>query len=102
MSREPVPDADTLRRIGVSVAALQEDFLERTGAKADDRALIRWETARLWAGVGQAALRSGAVGLAAALRNRPDHLGLGYAGMDALVAGRMIGAARNMRGRPRA
>lgn len=102
MKRLPVRDGDTLRRLGDTLATLQEHYLTRVGPKADDRALIRWETARIWGRCGQAALRSGAVGIASAIANRPDHLGLGYAGIDTLMAGRLIGGLRNFRKRPRA
>ncbi len=102
MRRQPVTNGDTLRQVGDALALLLGAYIEKVNPKADDRALIRWETARLWGRIGQTALRSGAVGIAAALANRPDHLGLGYAGIDSLMAGRLIGSLRNLTKRPRA
>lgn len=102
MGRVAVPDGATLARLGETIATLQAAHIARTGVGGEDLALIRWETARLWARIGRAALRSGTVGIGAALKARPDHLGLGYAGLDDLLTGQLIGAARNLVRRPRA
>src|SRR3546814_2715489 len=80
--------------LGQTIRSLQESFIAERGAHADDLALIRWETARLWGRIGRAALRSGAIGIGDAIAARPDHLGLGYARADEIVLSRLIGGAR--------
>ncbi len=103
MERRPVPDGDTLRRLGATIGALQAHFLKSRRPDRESQWLIRWETARIWARVGRAALRSGAVGLADRLGARPDHLGLGHADPGELIVSGLIGAARrNRRKRSRA
>lgn len=90
----PVPDRATLVDLGATLTALQAAFLARKRPSAEDRKLIRWQTARLWARIGRTGLRSGQLALADVMAVRPDHLGLGYAGLDALVRSRLVGAAR--------
>jgi hypothetical protein len=103
MGRRPVPDGDTLRRLGETLGALQAHFLATRRPDRESQWLIRWETARMWARIGRAALRSGAIGLADRLAVRPDHLGLGHAGPGELIVSGLIGAARrNRRSRSRA
>nr|MDQ2879165.1 glycosyltransferase family 2 protein [Pseudomonadota bacterium] len=94
MGGEPVPDRATFARLGETLIALQDDFLTRRAPGRQDRALIRWETARRWAKVARAGLRTGHLNLGDAARTRPDHLGLGYAGIDELVLSRLVGGAR--------
>ncbi|CAN5401647.1 hypothetical protein BH10PSE14_BH10PSE14_44480 [soil metagenome] len=101
MGRMAVPDRGTFRRVGEAIAALQEDFLARHRPDAASRALIRWETARRWARIGEIGLRSGTLGLVDAAAVRPDHLGLGYAGIDELILSRILGSARAVRRRLR-
>lgn len=103
MGRAPVPDGPTLIRIGEILGELQIHHLARVRPTREEQWLIRWETARLWARIGRAALRSGGVGLGERVRVRPDHLGLGHAGPGELLASGLIGAARrNRRDRSRA
>src|SRR3546814_4775763 len=72
MAGDPVPDRATLIMLGQTIRSLQESFIAERGAHADDLALIRWETARLWGRIGRAALRSGAIGIGDAIAARPD------------------------------
>jgi hypothetical protein len=97
MTGAPVPDRATLRRLGAGIATLQAVFLERERPDAESRKLIRWETARRWARIGRAGLRSGSVGLPDVLAARPPHLGLGYAGIETLLWSAAIGAVRRWR-----
>lgn len=99
MLREPVADGAALGRLGDVIATLQADHVARTDPSPEDLALIRWETARIWARIGQAALRSGAVGIGDAIRARRDHLGLGYAGLEKLLPNSLIGGVRAARKR---
>ena len=94
MVQEPVPDRDTLARLGATLITLQDTYLSQRPVARDDRRLIRWETARRWARVGRAGLRTGGIGLGDAVAVRPDHLGLGYQGVEQLVWSRLIGGAR--------
>ncbi|MEO5865962.1 MAG: glycosyltransferase [Sphingomonas sp.] len=94
MGQRPVPDRVTYARVGEVLIALQDDFLRRHEPDPQSRALIRWETARRWARIGRAGLRAGHLNLGDAARVRPDHLGLGYAGIDELVLSRLVGSAR--------
>lgn len=97
MGGVPVPDRATLLRLGQGIAALQTAFLDRERPDAESRKLIRWETARRWARIGRAGLRSGSVGLSDVLAARPPHLGLGYAGLETLLWSGAVGAVRRMR-----
>lgn len=97
MTRKPVPDRATLADLGAVLVRLQRAHLGTHILSRDDHKLIRWETARRWAGVVRASLRAGTITLADALAVRPDHLGLGHAGMDELVWSRLIGAVRARR-----
>lgn len=97
MGGEPVPDRATLMRLGSGIAALQTAFLAQERPDAESSKLIRWETARRWARIGRAGLRSGTVGLGDVLAARPPHLGLGYAGIETLLWCGAIGAMRRMR-----
>ena len=94
MDRQPVPDRATLAMLGDAIGTLQAAFLATHACDAADRLLIRWETARRWARIGRTSLRSGTVGLRDVLAVRPDHLGLGYAGIDALLWSGMVGGVR--------
>ncbi|MBX9797191.1 glycosyltransferase [Sphingomonas sp.] len=96
MAREPVPDRATLALLGETLAGLQAAFVADRAPQAEALRRIRWETARLWAAIGRAGLRSGALGLADALSVRPDHLGLGYAGLDQLILSRLVGGVRRL------
>ncbi|MEH3158627.1 MAG: hypothetical protein PGN08_06580 [Sphingomonas taxi] len=98
MGGEPVPDRATLVTLGEGIAALQAAFLADVRPDAESARLIRWETARRWAKIGRAGLRSGAVGLGDVLAARPAHLGLGYAGIGTLLESATVGAVRRMRG----
>src|SRR3546814_9718942 len=53
MAGDPVPDRATLIMLGQTIRSLQESFIAERGAHADDLALIRWETARLWGRIGR-------------------------------------------------
>ncbi len=97
MGGEPVPDRATLVALGAGIAALQAAFLDRARPDAESRKLIRWETARRWAKIGRAGLRSGSVGIGDVLAARPPHLGLGYAGLETLLWSGAIGAVRRIR-----
>ena len=94
MGRQAVPDRATLRTLGNAIATLQAAYLATHDCDAADRRLIRWETALRWARIGRTALRTGNVGLRDVLAVRPDHLGLGYAGIDALLWSAMVGGVR--------
>jgi len=94
MGQRPVPDRATFQRLGNALVALQDDFLARHRPDPHSRSLIRWETARRWARIGRAGLRTGQLDLGDAVAVRPDHLGLGYAGIDDLVMSRLVGTAR--------
>lgn len=94
MAQAPVPDRATLGRIGTILAALQDAFLADREPDENDVRLIRWETARRWARIGRAGLRTGGIDLIDAMAVRPDHVGLGYAGPEELVWSRLIGRAR--------
>lgn len=96
MLGDPVPDRAALSALGESLTALQAAFIAAYRPSAEDRKLIRWQTARLWARIGRAGLRSGRLNLADVVAVRPDHLGLGYAGLDALLSARLVGATRHL------
>jgi len=97
MGGVPVPDRATLQRLGTGIATLQAAFLAQERPDAESRKLIRWETARRWARIGRAGLRSGAVRLGDVLAARPAHLGLGYAGVESLAWCAAVGAVRRAR-----
>lgn len=99
MGELPVPDRATLARLGEALLRLQEDFIATRAPDTDSLTLIRWETAQRWGRIGRKALRSGSIGLGDAVAVRPDHLGLGHAGIDELVLARLIGGARAARRR---
>lgn len=96
MRRVPVPDRATLAELGNALSLAQAHHLLTHELSDDDRRLIRWETAARWGRVGRAALRAGALGLAEVASVRPAHLGLGYAGLETLVASRAVGATRTL------
>ena len=81
MGQQPVPDRLTLERVGSALVALQDRFLAQHRPDRESRSLIRWETARRWARIGRAGLRTGTLRLGDAAAVRPPHLGLGYAGI---------------------
>ena len=97
MLREPVPDRDTLARLGETLLAMQQHFIATRRPDAESRKLLRWETAQLWSRIGRAGLRSGALGLGDTIAVRPDHLGLGYTAIHELILSRLIGGARSAR-----
>ena len=102
MRGAPVPDRATLERLGDLIGRLQADFLDGRTVDETSRTMIRWETALRWGRVLRTALKAGTIGLAAAMAARPDHLGLGYSGLDELLAARAMGTARNAVRRGRA
>lgn len=97
MRRQPVSDRATLMALGEVLHLLQDDFIATAKPDAESLSLIKWETARLWARIGQEALRSGAIKLSDTLAVRPDHMGLGYAGLDDLAKSTLIGAVKRAR-----
>ena len=97
MGGEPVPDRAALVALGEAIGAIQTRFLRDHPVGADDRKLIRWETARRWGRIGRAGLRSGTLRLSDVVAVRPAHLGLGYAGLDALLWSGAIGGGRRAR-----
>ncbi|MFC3579999.1 glycosyltransferase family 2 protein [Sphingomonas hylomeconis] len=99
MAQLPVPDGATLRRLGDALARLQAHFFAQRPIGAEDRKLIRWETARRWGHTSRCALRSGTIGLHDAITARPDHLGLGHTGFEDLALSRLIGGARAVKRR---
>ncbi len=99
MGGQPVPDRATLATLGSALSVIQADFLATHACDAHDIRLIRWETARRWGDIGRAGLRAGTIKLADVLAVRPDHLGLGYAGLEALMWSGLIGGARRARRR---
>lgn len=99
MHGQPVPSGDTLAQLGNYLVRLQEAFLATRAHSEEDIRLIRWATARRWAAVSRASLRAGTIGMRAALKVRPDHLGLGHAGIEQLLWARLIGRARTLKRR---
>ncbi|MEG3085097.1 glycosyltransferase [Sphingomonas sp. PB2P12] len=99
MAKRPVADRATLAILGSALSVIQADFLARYPCDSHDISLIRWETARRWGDIGRAGLRAGTIKLADVLAVRPEHLGLGYAGLEALMWSGMIGGARRARRR---
>ena len=97
MHGDPVPDRATLAALGGFLVRLQAAFLGERGWATEDVRLIRWTTARRWAEVSRASLRAGTITLGDAMRVRPDHLGLGHAGIEQLLWARLIGRARTLR-----
>lgn len=98
MQRAPVPDRATLVLLGQTLVTLQQAFIAQTDLTPEDRKLIRWQTARRWAQIGRAGLRSGQLSLADTVAVRPDHLGLGYADPGSLLMSAAIGRLRGLRG----
>lgn len=96
MAKRPVPDRATLAALGEALAALQAAYLAGHDCDAQDRRLIKWETARRWAQVGRTALRAGTLSVADVVAVRPEHLGLGYAGVEALMWSGLVGGARRL------
>jgi hypothetical protein len=94
-----VPDRATLRTLGDVLRRLLLHHLATTPLAADDIALIKWETSRLWWRIARHAIRSGAIGLADAVAVRPDHLGLGHASLDDLLVSGVLGGVRRARAR---
>lgn len=96
---DAVPDRATLQRLGTTIALLQASYLADIQPDDESRRLIRWETARLWWRIVRHAVRSGTIGMRDAFAVRPDHLGLGHAGIDDLVVSGLVGSARAARAR---
>nr|WP_295667186.1 glycosyltransferase family 2 protein [Sphingomonas sp.] len=94
MAHSPVPDRATMIALGRVLTSLQTDFLATHDVDKESLTMIRWETARRWGRVGRIALRNGTLTLADIVSARPDHLGMGYQGMEELVLSRLIGTAR--------
>ncbi len=90
-----IPDRATLERLGALIGELQARFLQTHAVGKEDLRLIRWETAIRWGRVLRAGLKQGTISLLDAVRVRPDHLGLGYLGIEAVLASRLLGGARN-------
>ncbi len=99
MAKRPVADRGTLATLGSALSVIQADFLATYPCDPQDISLIRWETARRWGDIGRSGLRAGTIRLADVLAVRPSHLGLGYAGLEALMWSGMIGGARRARRR---
>lgn len=99
MAKRPVADRATLAMLGSALSVIQADFLATHDCDSHDIGLIRWETARRWGDIGRAGLRAGTIRLADVLAVRPDHLGLGYASLEALLWSGLIGGARRARRR---
>jgi len=99
MAKRPVPDRAALATLGSALSVIQADFLATHACSAHDIRLIRWETARRWGDIGRSGLRAGTVRLGDVLAVRPDHLGLGYAGFEALLWSGFIGGVRRARRR---
>ncbi len=97
MATTPVPDRQTLRRLGNVIGRLQGHHFATHDLTSEDIALIKWVTARLWWRIVRHAIRSGSIGLSDAIAVRPDHLGLGYAGIDDLLMSGAIGRLRARR-----
>lgn len=93
---EHCPDRATLVRVGALLSSLQSTYLAAIPHDGESRRLIKWETARLWWRILRHAVRSGAVPVTDAMTVRPDHLGLGYAGIDDLMLSGVVGGARAM------
>lgn len=91
-----VPDRATLAELGALLWRLQASFMEEQAPEPQTRALVRWETAQRWGRIGRAGLRAGTLTLADVLAVRPPHMGLGYAGVDALAASGLVGGGRRM------
>lgn len=98
---EPCPDRATLVRVGALMSSLQTTYLADLPHDGESRRLIKWETARLWWRILRHAVRSGTVPLTDAVTVRPDHLGLGYAGIDDLMLSGLVGGARSLLARRR-
>jgi len=98
MVGQPITDRATLAAMGETLTMLQQHFIDRRRPGPDDLRLIRWETARLWAKLGRAGLRSGKLVLADVLAVRPNHLSLGYAGPNELLVSGLVGSVRALRG----
>ncbi|WP_010183317.1 glycosyltransferase family 2 protein [Sphingomonas sp. PAMC 26605] len=101
MAHEPVPDRATFKRVGETLVRLQDAFLTQHKPDAESLALIRWETARRWGRIGRAGLRTGGLTLGDATGVRPDHLGMGYAGIEELILSRLVGTIRSVQRRER-
>ncbi len=98
MRGDPAPGRAVLVDLGAALVTLQRAFLERHRCTAEDRRLIRWETARRWAAIARKGLRHGTLTLADVLAVRPDHLGLGHAGIEELLLSRAVGGAKVLSG----
>jgi len=100
VAADPVADRATLRQLGELLVRLQTHHLATARPGAEDVKLIRWQTARLWWRIGRHSVRSGTLSLADAVSVRPDHLGLGHAGVDDLIVSGIVGRFRARRGQP--
>lgn len=96
---DAVPDRATLRHLGTTLAQLQARYLADVRPDEESLRLIRWETARLWWRILRHAVRSGTIGMRDAFAVRPDHLGMGHAGIDDLLMSGIVGGARAARTR---
>jgi hypothetical protein len=99
MGQVPVPNRATLHLLGETITQLQQSFIARHKPTREDRKLIRWETAKIWGRIARASIRSGQIGVIDAIAVRPDHLGLGYAGLDSLALSQAIGTVRSLKQR---
>jgi glycosyltransferase involved in cell wall biosynthesis len=96
MSREPVPDAATLRRLFAGIALLRADF-GRRGHDARTLALVDREISRLWWRIARASVRSGTMPLHEVLAARPDGMALGEGSAADMVLSQVIGGVRAVR-----
>jgi len=96
MAKRPVPDRAALAALGQALSMLQAWYLASHACDPQDVRLIKWETARRWAQVGRTGLRAGTIGVADVIAVRPEHLGLGYAGVEALMWSGLVGGARRL------
>ena len=96
MRGAPVPDRETLERLGHVIGTLQAHFIATRTVDAASLTMIRWETALRWGRVVRTALKAGTVGLIAAMAVRPAHLGMGYSSIEELLGSRLIGGARSV------
>ncbi|WP_326525185.1 glycosyltransferase family 2 protein [Sphingomonas sp.] len=96
---DEVPDRPTLHRLGTTLTLLQAIHLGDRDADDESRRLVKWETARLWWRIVRNAVRSGTITMRDAVAVRPDHLGLGHAGVDDMLLSGVVGHLRRVRAR---
>lgn len=102
MGGVPVPSRAVLIELGGLLGTLQTRFIAEHAPDATTQRLIRWETAQRWARIGRTGLRAGTLKLSDVLAVRPEHLGLGYAGVEALAMSGLVGGGRRWMAQRRA